>query len=269
MSGIFFLFYGVAILIILGGGVLVYRWVGRRNRLFGVLAGLFSSAALVLIWPIPIHGGFTFLGAIMFDELRDEMKRVEEVHEARKDQRFLQGLEARFAGVIEYERVVELAGSWSTLTLSTGGVAWLDKDSGLIWSTPLMLTTDAPLTSLEAGKTLCRKQAPAGYWALPTEAERYQFWRAAGRQHLPHKVAPAMGYIVDEGLGMELPSVSLPPKRSGNNRTPGINTTSGAKQLMLRCVARGPAAPARGYIRSDIPLPEWNQYQLAKVVGQE
>lgn len=262
MSGIFILFYGVAILIILGGGVLVYWWVGRHNRLLGVLAGLFSAAALVLIWPIPIHAGFTFLGAIMIDELRDELARVETVHEARKDQRFIQGLEARFAGVIAYGHVAELAGSWSTVTLPTGGVAWLDNHSGLIWSTPLVLTTEAPLLALEAGKTLCREKAPAGYWALPTEAERYQFWRAAGRQHLPHKVAPAMGYIVDEAMGMELPSVSLPPARSGNNHP------RGAIPLMLRCVGRGPAAPTRGYIRSDIPLPEWNRYQLAKVAGQ-
>ena len=263
MSGIFILFYGVAILIILGGGVLVYWWVGRHNRLLGVLAGLFSAAALVLIWPIPIHGGFTFLGAIMIDELRDELARVETVHEAHKDLRFIQGLETRFAGVVEYGHVVELAGSWSTVTLPTGGVAWLDNHSGLIWSTPLVLTTEAPLLALEAGKTLCRQQTPTDYWALPTEAERYQFWRAAGRQHLPHKVAPAMGYMVDEAMGMEIPSVSLPPVNSGNNRT------RGAIQLMLRCVARGPAAPARGYIRSDIPLSEWNRYQLANVVGQK
>ena len=263
MSGIFILFYCVAILIILGGGVLVYWWVGRHNRLLGVLAGLFSAAALVLIWPIPIHAGFTFLGAIMIDELRDELARVETVHEAHKDQRFIQGLEARFAGVVEYGHVVELAGSWSTVTLPIGEVAWLDKHSGLIWSTPMVLTTEAPLLALEAGKTLCRQQAPAGYWALPTEAERYQFWRAAGRQHLPHKVAPAMGYMVDEAMGMEIPSVSLPPVNSGNIRT------RGAIQFMLRCVARGPAAPARGYIRSDIPLSEWHRYQLAKVVGQK
>ena len=35
-----------------------------------------------------------------------------------------------------------------------------------------------------------------------------------------------------------------------------------------RRVARGPAAPERGYIRSDIPLLEWNRYQMAKAVGQ-
>lgn len=263
MSGIFILFYGVALLIILGGGLLVYWWVGRLNRLLGVVAGLFSAAVLVLIWPIPIHGGFTFLGAIMFDELYNEWERVEVAHAARKDQRFMQGLEGRFAGVIQYGHVVELAGNWSTVTLLTGGVAWLDKHSGLIWSTPLVLTTDAPLRALEAGKTLCREQVPAGYWALPTEAERYQFWHAAGRQHLPHKVAPAMGSMVDEEMGMEIPSVSLPPANSGNNRS------HGPTKLILRCVARGPAVPARGYIRSDIPLLEWNRYQLAKVAGQE
>ena len=37
--------------------------------------------------------------------------------------------------------------------------------------------------------------------ALSNEVERFQFWRAAGRQHLPHKVVPAKGYIVDKALG--------------------------------------------------------------------
>ncbi len=258
MNTIFIVFYLVALLIILACGVLVYRWVRRRHPLLGVLAGLFCSALLVVIWPIPIHGGFTFLGATMYDELVDLWQRVEEKSVARKDQHFLQELEARFAGAIQYERVAALAGDWSTVTLPSGTVAWLDNHSGLIWSEPQMLTTDNPLGALEAGKALCLEYKPVGYWALPTEAERYQFWRAAGQQHLPHKVAPAMGYIVDGDMRMVLPSVSLPPSRSANN------SKSGMTQLALRCVARGPAAPARGYLRSDIALTEWNRYQLAK-----
>ena len=258
-----FLIFGVVILIIVGGGALVYRLVARHNRLLGVLAGLFSSAALVLVWPIPIHGGFTFLGAIMFDELRDELVRAEKKHVAHKEKRIMQGFEARFAGIVEYTGINKLAGSWSTLTLKTGEHAWLDDHSGLIWSAPLVLTTDTPLSALENAKSLCRKLAPIGYWALPTEAERYQFWRAAGKQHLPDNVAPAMGYIVDEKSGMQLPSVALPAKGYGNeNRRGDI-------QLFLRCVGRGASAPARGYIRSDITLSEWNRYQLSKTISQE
>lgn len=266
MNGIFFLFYAIAILIILGGGVLVYQWVGRRNRLLGVLAGLLSVVTLVLIWPIPMHGGFNFLGAMILDELRGEWMRVEVAITDRKDPRFLQGLDARFAGAIEYTHVVTLAGSWSRVTLATGEVAWLDNHSGLIWSKPLALVANAPLAALENGKILCRTQSPVGYWALPTEAERYQFWRAAGRQYLPHKVVPAMGYMVDDTVGMELPSVSLLAANSDNRNSK--NNFTGSIQLMLRCVARGPTAPARGYIRRDIPLDEWNRYQLAKMAGQ-
>jgi len=263
MNSIFLLYYAIVLLIILGGGVMVYRRVARRNRLLGVFAGLLSSAALVLIWPIPIHGGFTFLGAIMLDELIDQWEQVEEKSVVRKDERFLQSLETRFSGTLKYERVIPLAGDWSTVTLSDGGTAWLDNHSGLIWSEPQGLTTDNPLDALEAGKALCRNYVPAGYWALPTEAERYQFWRAAGKQYLPHNVAPAMGYIVDDDIRMVLPSVSLPASGLGNN------ATRGAISLMLRCVARGAGAPARGYIRSDISISEWNRYQLAKVGNNE
>lgn len=262
MSIFFYTFYAIALLIILGGGVLVYRWVGRRNRLFGVLAGLLSSGILVLIWPVPIHGGFTFFGEVLVDELYDEWRRVEAKQEERKDQRFMSALETRFAGALNVERVETQTGSWSTIILRNGESAWLDKQSGLVWSAPRTLTTTSVLASIDAGKTLCRQLKPGGYWALPTEAERYQFWRANGRTHLPHKVSPAMAVIVDENKGIELPSVSLPAKRSGNNSTPGTT------QLMIRCVARGPDAPLRGYIRSDIPLSEWNRYQLAKVSGE-
>jgi len=262
MNGIFLLFYTVALLIILGGGVVVYLRLRRRHHLLGVLAGLFSSALLVVIWPIPIHGGFTFLGAIMLDELSDQWQRAEEKLVARKDERFLQGLETRFAGVIHYEGATVLAGDWSTVTLSGSDAAWLDNHSGLVWSEPQVLTTDNPLGALKAGKALCRDYAPAGYWALPTEAERYHFWRAEGQRYLPHKVSPAMGTIVDESMGMMLPSVSLPTSGSANNREQGVT------QLTLRCVARGPTAPVRGYIRSDIPLSEWNRYQVAKLTGQ-
>ena len=268
MSSVYYLFYAIAILIILGVGVLVYRWAGRRNRSLGVLAGLLSSATMVLIWPIPIHGGFTFLGSVLFDELHNEWQRLEKKQAERKDQRFMLGLEARFAGVIDVSRIDELTGSWSEVTLVTGEVAWLERHSGLVWSAPLSLATNMPLAAIEDGKNLCRELAPIGSWALPTEAERYQFWRAAGREHLPHKVAPAMGYIVNEDMGMELPSVSLPAKKSGNISALEKSEIQGVTQLMLRCVARTPDAPARGYIRSDIPLSEWNRYQLAKVAGR-
>jgi len=262
MSSIFILFYAIALLVILGGGILVYRWVRRRHQLLGVLAGLLSSAILVVIWPIPIHGGFTFLGAIMLDEISDQWKQVEESSLTRKDERFLQSFETRFAGVIQYKDVTVLTGDWSTVTLAGGEVAWLDNHSGLVWSEPQVLTTDNPLGALEAGKALCSDYYPAGYWALPTEAERYQFWRAAGKQHLPHKVAPAMGYIVEDDMRVVLPSVSLPATESSNNANRGMIS------LMLRCVARGSGAPKRGYIRSDIPLSEWNRYQMARLTSQ-
>jgi hypothetical protein len=33
----------------------------------------------------------------------------------------------------------------------------------------------------------------------------------------------------------------------------------------VRCVSRGPGAPESGYLRKDIPLDEWNRYQLSKL----
>ncbi len=59
-------FYAVALLVVLGIALGVYLLVARRNRwLAAGLAGL-TLTGLMLLWPIPIHGGFMLLGETLY-----------------------------------------------------------------------------------------------------------------------------------------------------------------------------------------------------------
>lgn len=251
-----FVYYGVALLVPLGVGAFVFWRLRRRDWRLRVFGSLLSALALLFVWPILTHGSFTTLAAIMFHELRDQWPREAQPREAALDTRLVETLEARFAGVMEYEYLSKLSGSWSAVALNTGERAWLDQRSGLVWSAPRAFVSASPLSDLEAAKALCHEQQPSGYWALPTEAERHQFWRANGVAHLPDKVAPAMGFLVGTIVGLDVPTVTVPPKNRGNF------SNSGTIRLMLRCVGRGPTAPARGYVQRDIPLSEWNERMM-------
>lgn len=37
------------------------------------------------------------------------------------------------------------------------------------------------------------------------------------------------------------------------------------RDFSVRCIARGPGSPERGYIKQDISLEEWNYYQMSKL----
>lgn len=256
-----YLFYGIACLIICGGGVFVYRRLRYRNRIVAVISGLITSTCLVVIWPIPIHGGFIFLGEVMLDELSRQRQYAEQQQIREADVEFLQKLEQRFAGELPHKASISLTANWDALTLSSNRMAWYDRQSGLVWSESLPLSTTNPLGSVAEASRRCQNYAPQGYWSLPTEAERYQFWRANGSRYLPDKQAPALAVMVDETLRLQMPSASL---ASGQNNNQSENMS---QQLIIRCVARGSGAPQRGYIRSDVPLTEWNRYQLSKISG--
>lgn len=65
---------------------------------------------------------------------------------------------------------------------------------------------------------------------------------------MPGDGRSSLARMVDTDLRMDLPT-----RFAG--RKPGYS---------LRCVARGPGAPLRGYISEDFPLTERNRFQLQK-----
>ena len=90
-----FTFIGVFVLALTA---LVYRLTSRWGRLRAVTSTLFALVLLVLCWPIPGHGVFTFLGEILFAELSSmwDERREERAAEAHSD--FITGQSERFAG---------------------------------------------------------------------------------------------------------------------------------------------------------------------------
>ena len=47
----------------------------------------------------------------------------------------------------------------------------------------------------------------------------------------------------------------------------GNSRPRGERRFHMQCVARGPGAPWRGYIKRHIPLEQWNRHQPAKLAG--
>ena len=262
MNTAMLIIYAAALTIIVGAGAMVYRHFAARGRLRAALYGISTASILVLIWPIPIHGGFTIWAEALYDELERHMKRRHDAEEIRRAEVFQLRLQERFAAPLDYDVVSRLSGSWHTVSVTGGRLAWYDALSRLIWSEPLDFPSSAPWPSLAQAKALCRAYPPAGHWALPTEAEQYHFWKAGGATALPHPAASQLAYIVDEDLQTEIPTLSVANRGNANARTdPGPSTAT------VRCVARGPGAPARGYVKADIPLEEWNRFQLSKLTG--
>lgn len=112
------------------------------------------------------------------------------------------------------------------------------------------------MPTLEAAKRRCRDQAPAAYWSLPTEAEHAVMWKAGGHAVLPATDAGTVSYTVDADLRSEIATYRVGASRRSRPGAP--------RRFAVRCVARGPGGPARGFIKQDVSLVDWNRYQLSK-----
>ena len=240
--GIYLLFFVIALALV----VMVFRRLRPRGLLPAAAASMFSLCGFALFFPIPIHGGFTFPREIMLWELEQSKTEYEVKGRERKHEAFERSLEQRFSGVItDYEVVQEKAG-WAKLSLP---LAWLDRESGLIWLPPQPLASNVERVEREAAEAFCRRQVPKGYWALPTEAEMALLW-----QHGGHHIMPGTGHSSAALLIQQELQVQMLTQYRGN-----------IAGYALRCVAISRDAPRRGYIGSDLPLSLWNRFQLNKV----
>jgi hypothetical protein len=249
---IIFAIFALLVAVALGGALLVYRQLRRFGRVRAGSASLATLALALLFCPIPVHGGFTFVLEMLVRELRQQQVVFQEQVDTSRQQAFLQRLEQRFAGPIPHAAVAPAHDGWQPVTIAgSGPAAWLELGHQLIWS-EAFLWQEATDFTLDKPKAFCSGLAPAGFWALPSEAEMVLFWRAGGAQ-VGGPTINAVSFSIDEKLLQEIPSVHL--GRNGHR--------------FLRCVARTEQAPARGYIDSDIPLADWNSYQLAKTSGRD
>lgn len=243
-------FYGICVLIVIAVAAFIFGRLKSRGVGRALLATGLGLALLLLFFPIPIHGGFTFPVEIMLAELRSERRRVEQTERNERKEAFLKKLAARFRGPLALpapEQPGEVLSSFST----AGGVqGWYDARSGLAWTDLLPLEGAGTPPDLERARAFCGDIEPKGFWALPTEAELSLFWKAGGYVLSPLGGYGTAGLLEDVDFQTELLSV-----RTSRNGT-----------FALRCVALGPAGPPAGYLRGDIPLEEWNAYQLRKTM---
>lgn len=249
----------VALVVILGGGVAVYRKCRRLGRLKAALLGAVTSLLLTVIWPIPIHGGFTFFGEVAYYEFRSWQRELAEQRREQKQETFANTYVTRFKAPLAIEQKKRLSDPWWRATTAAGEV-YYDANAHLLWSPLLAFVSASPLNDLPAAKRLCQDLPPQGVWSLPTEGEQYYFWLAKGAQILPDGGASAMAILVDKGSPFEMPVVNLGKRYAANS------ANAAAYNLAIRCVARSELAPAHGYLNDDIPSDEMNRYQLSKIM---
>jgi len=237
----------------------VYKLVARYNRLLAGVISLLVLCTLALLWPIPIHGGFTILGETLYHELRHEFAKRESEVEQEKHEAFNRAIDNRFAGPIEYELVRQLSGDWHEVRVSNTN-AYYDDQSKMLWSEWIYFETAGDLPSLELAKGYCQQLDPAGYWALISEGENYLLWKSQGQHPLSSAKTSTVAQNIDVQFGFEMPVYAL--RNIGQGNKPG---PIGKRLFSLRCVALTKDAPVGGYVRSDISLDEWNSYQLSKL----
>lgn len=248
--------YAISITLILGGAYLVYRVFRRKGQVLAIGLSISAAAVLALLWPIPIHGGFMILGESIYSELSRDWARRTDARSDQEKEAYLASLAERFAGELPLLRRSEPADGWEEVAYAPEQTAWLDMLNRQIWSEWLILPATPAWPPLNVAKQRCQQLAPVGYWSLPTEAEHVLMWKAGGVRVLPRTRAGTVSYSIDADHQMEIATYGL---TASSDNAPGRSA-----QFAVRCVARGPNGPARGYIRRDVALEDWNRYQLSK-----
>jgi hypothetical protein len=255
------IFYSIALVIILSVGLLTFVLFRNKNKLLAVLLSLCAMSVLVLGWPIPIHGGFTFLGAAIYDEWSRDIGSAVHDKNKQKHQNYLDKLTNRFQGELPIQQIQTLSERWAKIIYNQNQSAWLDTTSGQIWSNWQLLPATDSLPPLQIAKHHCSEQIPTGFWSLATQAEYIVMSRNSGAAFMSKSGTNIMTYTIDTDFKMEMPSYRV--KGGGNSFGNKI------RRFSVRCIARGPGSPERGYIKQDISLGEWNRYQLSKLNGKQ
>lgn len=245
---LFFAIMGIASLLGATAGYFLLRRWGRGPAIAGILIGVLGGA---LLFPFPIHGGVTFLGAVLWEEIEQLAESQATRRHEGLDEQFHRDFERRFAGDLAFVPGKALAPPWMEALLPDGGAALYDTDSGLAWSDPLTVPSWQPGSDVEPGRRFCARLAPEGYWALPTEGELYGFWAHEGHRLSPWTGQSTASVLVDGALRMEIPVWY-------RGRDTGVS---------VRCVARSPRAPRAGYPDPEVDIARWNEYQLGKAAA--
>jgi len=254
-------FYAVVAVMLLSLVLLVYRWLAVGNRVLAAVVAMLMLASLVLLWPLPMHGGFMLLGETLYDEMSRAWQRRDE---QRLRQRLSHRRAGRFDGALGFAIDEPLGDTLSRVLVDGGGTAWYRSDTSMLYGEWLPLAYQGDLPSLAEGRARCRRYPPAGKWDLSSEAEELLLRRGGADESAALAPAPAawLSQLIDVAAGMNMPIYRLRGAAPNDGRSARIK-----KAFVVRCVARSEQAPPGGYSRDDIPLREWNQYQLSKTLN--
>ncbi len=251
------LYYTLMLTLWVGLCVFAYRRLRGYGHWLALPATAICAIGALLLWPIPIHGGFTLVGTQVYREWSNEREQARQIQQ--QQQITLAKSASRFAGALPYQLERTLADGWQIVSLQDGASAWLDENSGMIWSPWIALPRSANRPTLDSAKARCEQYHPAGYWALATTAEAALMWHAHGERHLPAATTSWMEYFTQPEFDLELASYHL--QSNSNNENPA----RGDEVFSVRCVARSEAAPDHGYRQWDVGLEIWNRYQLQRI----
>ena len=259
--------YAIGLLVAIALAVGSYRALRSKSRLLAVSLALLVLSSLVLLWPVPIHGGFTFLGEILYRELGQMQRQRARDAEQQETADFIRRVENRTAGPLSFIVTQSLTGGWAQVEIKGvatkgAGNAWHDSASGLLWSDWLALSSHPGMPALADARARCQRHPPAGKWALASETDNYLLWKAGGETLLPPAPSSSIAQLLDPQTRLEMPTYQLKP--SADNREQDNNPR---RRFVVRCTARGSAAPTAAYSRKDIPLAEWNRFQMRKMLS--
>ena len=256
--GMIILFWGLLCLPILMVSVWVFRRTAKKSRVLATGLASLILCISVLLWPIPMHGGFTVVAEVMYSEWRSLLRQRERESEERVDIAFNQKTSKRFTGPIDYEIERVLQHGWSEVLTEGGTRGWLSAATNLVWSTSLSVESNDTLPNLSLGKARCRQLLPTGKWALATEAEHALRWQLNGDAAMGKSPFSMLTYIVDDSMRMEIPTYAY--KNANAKNQSGVRAS-----FAVRCVAVTAEAPRGGYVKKDLSLKLWNAYQLSKL----
>ena len=251
------LYYSFTLALWIGLGVFAYRRLRQYGLWLAAPVTAICGIGALLLWPIPIHSGFTLFGAEVYRDWAREREQAVQVQQQQQAKLAESG--SRFAGALPYQLERSLTNGWQRLSLENGSDAWLDQNSGMIWSPWIQLPRSANRPTLDGAKARCAQYDPPGYWALATTAEAALMWYSGGEQHLPVATTSWLEYFTQPEFDLELPSYHL--QSSSSNENPDRSE----EVFSVRCVARSEAAPDQGYRQWDVGLEIWNRYQLERI----
>jgi hypothetical protein len=252
------LFYVFLLVVLVIVAIFSFRFLRRWGRRSAVVGTLLMLVSAILFWPIPIHGGLLFLGEALYDEWgRDRARLLQENSTIEKPARITVG---RFAGILAVTLGTRIDDGWVEVAYDNGHAVVLHEASGLIWSHWLLLNTHQSRPALAQAKDRCETREPPGYWALATTAEDVLAWQDSGDSVISRPNTSTMSYVVDQHIGLEIPTYQLKARHTNNQQA------IKSELFSVRCVARSANAPTGGYTQADVELKLWNRYQLNRLI---